>query len=538
MVDLILAFHFLRPYYLLAIPLVFFLARIIRKHAYLKQQNDNVIASHLKHALTPQHTWHDKIKPIDFTMLLGILLSIACAGPTWRPLNNNVNNHAPLAIVLKLSQSMNANDFSPSRISYAKLKIKDLLALRSGAKHSLIVYASSTHRVLPLTSDNRVFDPFIDALSSELMPNNQSISNDDLATAVKLAREEVTPLGGSILVLADSISETELTTLNNLKTSFIWWQFATEKGGVVTDETGNLLINTRGQPLIHKPNNFNIDYIDYIDFINTVSVSINNKDVVSINRLADQNYAQFQHSNATEYEDMAWHVSLIILLLVLLWFRKGWTSVLSNQKQTITNLPLVFIAIGLISFAPQSIANPLDWFFTKDQQGIIAFKQHNYEKAAQLFTDPKWQANAYYENGNYLKAAELYATLGTTEGFYNRATALLKGHQYLLAIQAFEQVLATSPNHHDAKHNLAIAKQAYQLVIAQAGNEDLEQNIAIDNEPTKLAKPSEGEFVEYQVSDTLSQDAKEQWMRSVNTDMAEFLATKFANDLNKPQGSK
>lgn len=535
MFDALLSFHFIRPYFLLALPIIVLLALIIRKKAYQTSQSDEVIAHHLKAALTPKQSLMNKIKPIDFTLLLGVFLCIACAGPAWRPVEQSLDKGPPIAILVKLSQSMRANDFSPTRLSYAKLKLNDLLNFRSQAEHSLIAYAHSSHRVLPLTKDNQVFLPFIEALSPNVMPNNQNLYNDDLANAVALAHQEVSIEGGSILVIADTISKAQLAALNKSQIPFIWWQFATINGGVITDEQGSLRTNQRGEPEISalSPTVSNTP-----EMITPVTATLTNQDIFKINQIARTTRKRFERQEATEYQDMAWHVAIVVLLLALLWFRKGWTSPVNHSAISSTNNLILVVCLCSFTFSEPLAAKPQDWFLTSDQQGAIAFKQHQYEKAADLFSDANWQAKALYENGQYLKAAEIYATLGTVDGFYNRATALLKGKQYQLAIDAFQQVLKLSPEMAEAKHNLAIAKQAYKIVIAQSGKKDLEQNIAIDDEPTTLANPTEGDFVDYHVSSTLSQDAKEQWMRTVNADMAEFLATKFANELAKSQGAE
>ena len=56
-------------------------------------------------------------------------------------------------IALDLSATMNAVDVQPSRLERAKQKIRDLLALRSGARTALVAYAGSAHTVLPLSDD-------------------------------------------------------------------------------------------------------------------------------------------------------------------------------------------------------------------------------------------------------------------------------------------------------------------------------------------------------------------------------------------------
>ena len=60
---------------------------------------------------------------------------------------------APLVIAIDLSQTMDAIDIAPSRLERVKLKVRDLLALRAGARTAIVAYAGSAHIVLPLTDD-------------------------------------------------------------------------------------------------------------------------------------------------------------------------------------------------------------------------------------------------------------------------------------------------------------------------------------------------------------------------------------------------
>jgi len=74
--------------------------------------------------------------------------------------NPFVQDEAPLVLALDLSRSMDAIDVQPTRLLRAEQKIRDLLALRPGARTGLIAYAGSSHMVLPLTDDAKVIEMY------------------------------------------------------------------------------------------------------------------------------------------------------------------------------------------------------------------------------------------------------------------------------------------------------------------------------------------------------------------------------------------
>ena len=100
---------------------------------------------------------------------------------------------------------MNAVDVQPTRLERAKQKVRDLLALRAGARSALVAYAGSAHTVLPLCDDPSVFETFLAALDSDVMPVRGKAPARALALAEKLLADEPAP--GSILFLTDGIAE-------------------------------------------------------------------------------------------------------------------------------------------------------------------------------------------------------------------------------------------------------------------------------------------------------------------------------------------
>ena len=111
-------------------------------------------------------------------------------------------------IALELSRSMDAIDVQPSRLERAKQKLRDLLALREGARTALVAYAGTAHTVLPLTEDRRILESYLEALATGLMPVQGEEAPSALALAESLLAKETVP--GTILFVTDGISKAQL----------------------------------------------------------------------------------------------------------------------------------------------------------------------------------------------------------------------------------------------------------------------------------------------------------------------------------------
>ena len=207
--EIITNFHFIRPGWLLLIPVLILVwirwQRRVDPLGGWRQQ----ITPELLNALT---LGRDSIKRgTSMTMLAFWLIAvIAIAGPTWRLAPNPLSEDAkPLMILLKADISMETADPAPSRLERAHLKIADLAEARPGEQLGLIAYAGSAHLVLPPTSDTAVVSQMAAEVSPEIMP----VAGDRLDLALAAAQKVLSQSGkgGSILILADSVQNSPAT---------------------------------------------------------------------------------------------------------------------------------------------------------------------------------------------------------------------------------------------------------------------------------------------------------------------------------------
>lgn len=212
MTELIPNFHFLRPFWLLALLPAAAVWWLIFRRAGAKRQWEQWVDPALIDGLLVQGGRQQRIRPVHLLGFFWLLTVLALAGPSWqREPSPFAEDTAALVMVLKVTTSMEETDIAPSRLQRATQKISDLLAARPGARNSLIAYAGSAHLVMPLTTDANVINVFAGDLSPKLMPRE----GDDPLAALRLAQQQLdkTAQPGTILFITDELGTEALAAM-------------------------------------------------------------------------------------------------------------------------------------------------------------------------------------------------------------------------------------------------------------------------------------------------------------------------------------
>jgi Ca-activated chloride channel family protein len=204
-------FHFLRPWWFLALAPAVLLLWLIYRRQNVTRAWRGIVAPHLLPYLLSGENKRARFAPMVLLGMGWVIAILALAGPTWRrepaPFADDT---APLAIVVKVAPSMKTEDVQPDRLTRSVQKIHDLLAQRPGAKTALIAYAGSAHIVMPVTTDGAIINTFAAALDPKIMPAD----GDDAVGAMRLADQALASAGsGSILWITDSIASEQRAAL-------------------------------------------------------------------------------------------------------------------------------------------------------------------------------------------------------------------------------------------------------------------------------------------------------------------------------------
>ena len=302
-------FHFIRPWWLLALVPLGLLLWAIHRRQDATQPWRGIIAPNLLPFLLSGTTQRKILSPLLLIAIGWTITVIAIAGPTWRrepaPFAEDT---AALAIVVKVAPSMKTEDVQPDRLTRSVQKIKDLLALRRGAKTSLIAYAGSAHVVMPATTDDGIIDTFAQALDPKIMPGDGDVA----AEALRLADQTLAEAGsGSILWITDSVAPEQSTSLSQ-------WR---KKSSTPVRLLPPLLTGSELDVVKQNARPVNASL---------VRLSADNSDVQSLARAAKFATAVTGDSS-NRWEESGYWLTPLIAALMLPFFRRGWMVRTSAQ---------------------------------------------------------------------------------------------------------------------------------------------------------------------------------------------------------------
>ena len=196
-------FHFLRPDWLWAIPLVVAVTVLLARRRLAPGSWQSVIDPRL----VPHILSTGQIKNLTYRWWLiligGTLAALALAGPSWDRVEQPVfRSEQAIVIALDLSRSMDAQDLVPSRLTRARLKILDILQHRSSGQTALVVYSSNAFTVTPLTTDADTVAALVNSLTTDIMPSRGSYP----LAAINKGRQLLEQAGvglGEVLLITD-----------------------------------------------------------------------------------------------------------------------------------------------------------------------------------------------------------------------------------------------------------------------------------------------------------------------------------------------
>jgi Ca-activated chloride channel family protein len=520
------ALHFLRPAWLwvmTAAPIIL-VAHHFREDVRSRWRHyiDPNLLDHL--IVSPVQRW--RFRPIHMICLLILIGSIALAGPSWK--NEQppfTEDRAPLVIALDLSETMDAIDLDPTRLERGKLKIRDLLKQRIGARTAMFVYAGTTHMVLPFTTDDSLFELYLSSLSTHLMPRPGKDTSQAIRTIEDFLKDE--PVPGTVLFITDGIEPRAVPILrdfvaqNEDKDNVLVMGVGTSRGGPIRTSGNRFLTDARGGRVYSS---LDVNALRNLSKINVeaTSLTLNDDDIEWVQRRVQHhlNLIQQRNSKTRPIDDGYWLIIPIAAISVL-WFRKGWTVRWTSS------------ALAVIIISPPSIGisypSWLDLWLTPDQQGRHFYERGEFEKAAEHFEDPLWRGIALERTQDYEQALNSFALSDTAEGWYNQGNALAHLGKYPEAVEAYRQAINQRHPWKEAEDNLALVQS---LIPKPPDKKDKnqQQEEAPDLPPDQVKfdeKGKQGKKTATKIKLDPNQIA-DIWMRNIQTTPADFLRQRFS----------
>src|SRR5262245_8438123 len=278
-------FHFLRPWWLLLLVAAAALGWFVTQREDIRSRWRGMIAPHLLDHLVVERREGLRLRPVHLTVALIALAALALAGPTWeRERPPFVEDKAPLAIAIDLSQTMDAIDVPPTRLERTKLKVRDLLALRPGARTAVFAYSGSAHLVLPLTDDNALLQTYVDALATGIMPTPGKDTTKALQVVEDSLAHEDTP--GTILFITDGVEPRAFAAFKSYagKNDLMVLGVGTAEGGAVKTGEGSFLTDASGGRMFSRLDVEGLHKLKSETGVQVATVTLDNTDVEWVQR--------------------------------------------------------------------------------------------------------------------------------------------------------------------------------------------------------------------------------------------------------------
>ncbi|WP_068088628.1 vWA domain-containing protein [Polycladidibacter stylochi] len=501
-------FHFLHPWrLLLGLPLLLLvLWRVLRVRKANSQVGKGIIAEHLRPLLVTANKVKRNYWPMLVVSALIVILSVCLAQPVWQRSDQDPSKAAPLLVLMDMSGSMTQQDVKPSRYERGRFLIDHLLLQGVPRPVALIAVAGSSHTLLPPTVDMDLARLYLSYLSPDVMPADGG-DLDDLQALIQ--QTPAYSQAGSDFVLVTDGLEKGLSDFKALVER-------REMEGVVValsaagQSTGNQLgVRT-----------FSGESMSGTD--NALSRAVFAMD--SQPRGGDSNW-----------QDESFWLILASAVLILLWFRKGWTL----------SWALCLVG-GLVVFPVQSSkADTLDWLFSNDQQGMIYLYLGDYKRAAQKFENSGWRGVACYYGEDFKCAQDAFSKQGDLEAIFNMGNAAAQDGRYKTAAEFYRGVLGLNPNYTRAAHNLKIVEKIIKDIneFSASQKDDKPVKPPTNKETQKANEIADGggqrQIIAQLPRATLkasqvleSQAATEKWLRDISKDPKKFVRAKFLHEYN------
>ena len=464
---------------ILLIPLIFiayWLMRRIRRKRLARFGDPELVA-----LLTPEVP---RRKGWAKLTLLSIALLFFCIGMSRPQIGATLKERqikgAEIMVVLDVSNSMLAEDYSPNRLERAKLAISKLVDELQGDRIGLIIFAGESFVQLPITSDYVSAKIFLNSITTESVPVQGTALGEAIRTAIRGFTSESEHSRAIILITDgenhedDPVAAARDAVDMGARVFCIGVGSPEGKpipmdGGLLKDKDGNIVVTrldeqtlrdiaSAGQGLYVRAGNTEFGLNPVIDEIRT---------------LQDK---EFQSVVFEEFDEQYMYFFAIALVFLLLEFFMSDTrnrrSLFGRSGRTLAVLAALLVLSPAVLSA-QSDRSEVRAGNRDFKKGLYREAEIDYKRA--LIADSA-SVTAKYNLGNALYKAESYneaelyfKDLGDTlknlspskasDYFHNSGNIALKQKKYQEAVESFKESLRLEPDNFETKSNLAYAQK-------------------------------------------------------------------------------
>ena len=476
-------FRFEEPtylYLLAALPLIAILRWVLERKQLkrLKLFGDPTLLRHLMPDVS-------KMRPVvKFWMLLAAmaLIIVMMARPQMGTrISHEKRTGIESIIAMDISNSMLAEDVTPSRLDRTKMMVENLVDNFTDDKIGLIVFAGDAFVQLPITSDYVSAKMFL----SEIEPSLIATQGTDIATAINMAANSFTQqqgVGKAIIVITDgedheggALEAAKAAKKKGMRVYVLG--VGSDKGAPIPMGNGDYMKDKTGNTVMTKLNEEMCRQIAEAGGGAYIHVDNNTNAQRQLDsELAKLSKKEMQSTIYSDYDEQfqAFGIIAIILLILEICILESKNPIarrlnIFGRKQRTTTL-IVALLVASASFAQNDRR-----YIT---QGNKLFRSGQFDKAEVAYRkaiekNPR-NPQAHYNLGNSLMAqkkdsAAVQSFQKSTEletskirkamAFHNMGVVCQQHKMYGEAIEAYKNSLRLNPKDDATRYNLELCKR-------------------------------------------------------------------------------
>ena len=430
------------------------------------------------------------------------LLIIALANPQIGTKLEKVKRQGvDILIALDVSNSMNAEDFKPSRLENAKRQISLMLDRLENDRIGLIVFAGTSYLQLPLTTDYGAARLFLSTIDTDIVP----VQGTAIGSAIRLAVKSFVQGEKKfrvIIVISDGENH-EDDAIEAAKDAaddgvFVHTIGMGSPSGIPIPEYRNGVVvgfkkDLDGNVVITKLDEATLQQIASAGKGKYVRATSSQNEMEALFReVQSMEKKDFGANVFTDFEDRFQYplgAALFLLLLDLIiserkstWSGKWKWSTLLGRAAVI-----FFLLTSLNAFA-ESERSLIKQGNTRYNKKEFADSEASYRKALEKKKELREGVfnlgDAMYKQGRFSEAADQFRLAASNapdatsraSAYHNLGNAMLKEKKLQESIEAYKQGLKLNPSDQDTKYNLEYARRLLQQQQQQKQPKDNKQD--------------------------------------------------------------
>ena len=470
---------------------------------------------------------------VKFWILQGALalLVVMLARPQFgTKISNEQRTGIETIIAMDISNSMLAEDITPSRLDRSKMMVENLVDHFTNDKIGLLVFAGDAFVQLPITSDYVSAKMFL----SSIDPSMMATQGTDIARAIDMASHSFTQeegIGKAIIVITDgedheggALESAEAAKKAGMRV-YVLGVGSTQgapipipgTGDYMKDNTGNTVMSALNEDMCRQVAQAGGGAYIHVENNSAAQDQLDNE----LSKLAKKETTSTVYSEFDEqFQAVAILALLLLILEICIFDRRNpllkRLSLFGSKKKAAATVALLLVAVTASAQTDRQYI----------REGNKQFRVGQYDKAEVSYRkavekNPK-NPQAAYNLGNALMAQKKDSSavqqfeqatrietnpLRKAAAYHNMGVICQTHKMYGEAIEAYKNALRLNPNDDETRYNLVLCKKQKQK---QDQNQQQNQNNKDDQKKDNQKKDDQKDQNKDKKDDKQQQQQKPQ----------------------------